>query len=362
MTEKEKMIAGQLYFPGDPQLTSEHMQCQSLCQKFNRLDSADEAGRSATLQQIFGKLGEGCWVEQSLHCDYGYNISVGNNFYSNFDCIFLDVCPITIGNNCMIAPRVCFYTATHPLNPYLRTSALECGKPITVGDNVWIGGNAVINPGVTIGNNVVVASGAVVVKDVPDNVVVGGNPARVLKKVPELPEGKPVLETQRLLLREMTPGDLEGLRAILQDEETMYAYEHAFSDDEVDQWLRKQLRRYGQYGFGLWAMIEKATGEFVGQAGLTMQETDGGEVLEVGYLLNKSRWHMGYATEAAKACKDYAFQELKADRVTSIIRDNNLASRRVAERNGMTEDGVLVKHYYNMEMPHIIYAAYRNEI
>lgn len=129
------------------------------------------------------KLVTEAYIEPTFRCDYGYNIFLGNNFFANFDCVMLDVCPIRIGDNCMLAPGVHIYTATHPIDPVARNSGAELGKPVTIGNNVWIGGRAVINPGVTIGDNVVVASGAVVTKDVPDNVVVGGNPARIIKKL-----------------------------------------------------------------------------------------------------------------------------------------------------------------------------------
>ncbi len=132
---------------------------------------------------MFGSTGESIYLEPNLRCDYGYNIHVGENFYANFDCVFLDVCEIRIGDNCFIAPGVHIYTATHPLDPNERSSGVEYGKPVKIGNNVWIGGRAVINPGVTIGDNVVIASGAVVTKDVPDNVVVGGNPAKIIKPI-----------------------------------------------------------------------------------------------------------------------------------------------------------------------------------
>lgn len=166
-----------------------------------------------------------------------------------------------------------------------------------------------------------------------------------------------ILETARLYLRELCLSDFPALCKILQDEDVMYAYEHAFSDAEVTAWLQNQLRRYREYGFGLWAVILKDTDEVIGQCGLTLQPTPQGEVLEIGYLFQKAYWHKGYATEAAQACKAYAFNTLRAKEVYSIIRENNYASRHVAERNGMTEKGKFIKHYYGMDMPHILYSA-----
>ncbi|RYD33414.1 MAG: sugar O-acetyltransferase, partial [Verrucomicrobiaceae bacterium] len=135
------------------------------------------------LDELLGNCPEGTYIESSFKCDYGYNIHLGENFYANYDLIILDVCEVTIGKNCMIGPRVSIYTAGHPLDAETRISGLEFGKPVVIGDNVWIGGNAVINPGVTIGDNVVIAAGAVVTKDVPDNVVVAGIPAKVIREV-----------------------------------------------------------------------------------------------------------------------------------------------------------------------------------
>lgn len=164
-----------------------------------------------------------------------------------------------------------------------------------------------------------------------------------------------IIETERLILRKMDNGDYSALCKILQDEDVMYAYEHAFSDDEVDEWLKKQLVRYETDGIGLWAVVLKENGEVIGQCGLTKQLWWGENIVEVGYLFRKDFWHKGYATEAAVACKDYAFNRLGEKRVFSIIRDLNLPSRRVALRNGMKVCGVQVKHYYGIDMPHLIY-------
>ena len=166
-----------------------------------------------------------------------------------------------------------------------------------------------------------------------------------------------ILETKRLLLRELEESDFAALCRTLQDKDAMYAYEHAFSDEEVHQWLARQMRRYREDGFGLWAVILKETGDFIGQCGLTKQPVDNTQVTEIGYLLQRDHWHNGYATEAALACKDYAFSVLGEQEVYSIIRPENTASIRVAERLGMTYRKTIVKHYYGMDMPHAVYMA-----
>lgn len=170
-----------------------------------------------------------------------------------------------------------------------------------------------------------------------------------------------ILETERLRLREIEEEDYDALCFMLRDAEVMYAYEHAFSEEEAWDWLRRQRERYRRDGFGLWAVIRKADGVLIGQCGLTMQPWQGRMVPEVGYLFCKDVWHQGYATEAARAARDYAFSALSLEEVWSIIRVNNLPSRRVAERNGMQVRGQIVKHYYGMEMPHVGYSVRREE-
>lgn len=168
-----------------------------------------------------------------------------------------------------------------------------------------------------------------------------------------------ILETDRLYLREMNQDDFLSLCRILQDDETMYAYEGAFSDAEVQEWLDRQISRYQKWNFGLWAVILKETDEMIGQCGLTMQPWNDEEVLEIGYLFERLYWHKGYATEAAKACKKYAFEILNADEVCSIIRNTNNASQQVAIRNGMVVKDSWTKHYRGVDMPHYRYVAYR---
>ena len=172
-----------------------------------------------------------------------------------------------------------------------------------------------------------------------------------------------ILETERLFLRKMDQNDYDALCRILQDEATMYAYEGAFNDEEVQQWLDRQLMRYEKYGFGLWAVVLKETGEMIGQCGLTMQPwAEKEEVLEIGYLFERRYWHNGYATEAAIACKHYAFDVLGADEVCSIIRDTNTASQNVAIRNGMTVKDTWTKHYRSVDIPHYRYAVQRGKL
>lgn len=164
------------------------------------------------------------------------------------------------------------------------------------------------------------------------------------------------LETERLYLRELQQSDICSLNKILQDEETMYAYEGAFSDQEVQSWLDQQIDNYQRDGFGLWAVVLKSTDEMIGQCGLTRQFFAEQSVLEVGYLLQKAYWHKGYAIEAAKACKQYAFEQLSVQEVFSIIRDTNTASQKVAERNGMIYRGSFIKQFRGVEMPHYVYS------
>lgn len=182
-TEKEKMLNAELYDPADTELVKERENARRLTRLFNQSLEAEHNERDELLKELFGSTGDNIDIEPNFSCDYGYNIHVGDNFYANFDCVILDVCKVRVGDNCFIAPGVHIYTATHPLNPNERIAGREFGKPVTIGDNVWIGGKAVINPDIKIGDNVVVASGAVVTKDVPDNVVVGGNPAMVIKEL-----------------------------------------------------------------------------------------------------------------------------------------------------------------------------------
>lgn len=168
-----------------------------------------------------------------------------------------------------------------------------------------------------------------------------------------------ILETERLYLREMNHNDFGDLAEMLQNPKVMYAYEHDFSDNDVQEWLERQIERYKKYGFGLWAIVLKDTGEMIGQAGLTMQPYKNTEVLEIGYLLKESFWRLGYAREAAMGCKKYAFEKLNRDKACSIIKADNLASIRVAESIGMLKEDEFITQYYNGGMLHFLYSVYR---
>ena len=187
MTEREKMISGGLYWAGDPELAAARLRAKTLCRLINATLGTEE-GREELMRALFGSVGQGAWVEPSFYCDYGFNIHVGKGFYANHGCVFLDCAPITIGDDCMLGPRVTLTTATHPLQARRRCGldgepALESAAPITIGDQVWIGAGAVVNPGVTIGDRAVIASGAVVTRDVPPDALVAGVPAAVKKHI-----------------------------------------------------------------------------------------------------------------------------------------------------------------------------------
>lgn len=182
-TNKENMLAGKLYLAGGEELAKEAKKSRMLTRLFNNTTEEQIEYRTQLLKQLFESTGESIYIEPPFRCDYGSNITVGNNFYANFDCIILDIAKVTIGDNVFFAPRVGVYTAGHPIDADVRNTLLEFGKPITIGNNVWVGANATINPGVHIGNNVIIGSGSVVTKDIPDNVIAVGNPCRVLREI-----------------------------------------------------------------------------------------------------------------------------------------------------------------------------------
>ena len=181
-TEKEKMLAGELYDALDPELSRDRARCHDLCQTLNATRENQEQ-RQELISQLLGQESD-ITIQPPFFCDYGENIKVGKNVYFNFNCVVLDVAQVTIGDNVLIGPSVQIYTATHPLGAAERREGLESGEPITIGDDVWIGGGAIICPGVTIGDRSVIGAGSVVTRNIPSDVVVAGNPAKVIRELP----------------------------------------------------------------------------------------------------------------------------------------------------------------------------------
>jgi maltose O-acetyltransferase len=182
-SEKHKMLAGQLYDPNDPELVAERLRARALCQALAALPAAaPQQERADLLAQLFGAPTDAC-VTPPFFCDYGRNIALGRNVYFNFNCVVLDVCPVTIGSNVLFGPAVQVYTASHPMGAAERRAGLEFGKPVTIGDDVWLGGGAIVCPGATIGAGAVIGAGSVVAGAVPAGVLAAGNPCRVIRAV-----------------------------------------------------------------------------------------------------------------------------------------------------------------------------------
>jgi maltose O-acetyltransferase len=181
-SERQKMLAGDLYDPLDPELVSARVRARDLCQALNATREADEAGRRRILVDLFGAGGDSVWMQPPFFCDYGSHISLGTRVFFNFNCVVLDVCAVRVGDFTLFGPAVQIYTATHPLEAELRRTR-EFGKPVTIGSDVWVGGGAIICPGVTIGSRSVVGAGSVVTRDIPDDVFAAGNPCRVVRQL-----------------------------------------------------------------------------------------------------------------------------------------------------------------------------------
>lgn len=183
MTEMEKLRNGTYYVMEDTEIASIQHRAIALCQQFNSLSVTEEDARDKVLRQLFGSVGKNLSIKPGFMCDMGINIHIGDNFLTNYNVTILDMAPVTIGNNTWLGPNVGLYAVAHPMDAAGREKRLGVAKPITIGNNVWIGGNSVVLMGVTIGNNAIVGAGSVVTHDIPDNAVVVGNPARVIKFV-----------------------------------------------------------------------------------------------------------------------------------------------------------------------------------
>jgi maltose O-acetyltransferase len=184
-SEKDRMLAGELYDPQDPQLLAERRQARLTVKAFNDTRDDEQEERVRLLRSLIPAAGRGVWIEPPFYCDYGSNITLGAGVFFNFNCVILDVAPVRIGSRVLFGPAVQIYAATHPLSAAARRTGRESGKPVEIGDDVWVGGGAVICPGVRIGARSVIGAGSVVTRDIPEGVFAGGNPCRVIREIGE---------------------------------------------------------------------------------------------------------------------------------------------------------------------------------
>lgn len=183
MTQMERMKAGQLFWNSDEEIKAAKKRARMLADAFNATTEEEPQRRLELLKELLGGCGDDIFIKPPFHCDYGFHIHVGKKFFANFQCVMLDAAPITIGDNCLMGPQTCLYTVNHPMDAETRNADYVYGEPITIGDNVWFGGNCVVLSGITIGDNAVIGAGSVVTKDVPAFAVVAGNPAKVIRRL-----------------------------------------------------------------------------------------------------------------------------------------------------------------------------------
>lgn len=195
MSEIELMLAGKLHHFDDAELNELSKKAELLIERYNSTAATDDDTRTEILNELLGKVEGWCAIKPPFRCDYGKFIEIGDGSFLNYDCIILDACKVKIGRHVLIGPRTCIYSATHPLYAPVRTAGYDISKPVTICDNVWLGGNVVVNPGVTIGEGTVIGSGSVVTKDIPPNVIAAGNPCRVIRELTD--EDRIYWETQR---------------------------------------------------------------------------------------------------------------------------------------------------------------------
>ena len=182
-TEKEKMLNGELYDAMDPQLSGERRRARELCKALNDSHDKEQALRETIIRELFGGAGEAIWIEPPFYCDYGANITLGDNVFFNFNCVILDPAAVVIGSNVLCGPAVQIYTAAHPMSPIKRRAGREFARPVAIGSDVWLGGGVIILPGVRIGSRSVIGAGSLVTRDIPEDVFAAGNPCRVVRQI-----------------------------------------------------------------------------------------------------------------------------------------------------------------------------------
>ncbi len=230
-SEKEKMLAGELFDPRDPELSRERERCREIFRRFNATPESQKDETQRLLGELFGKATD-AWIQQPFFCDYGTNITLGTGVFFNFNCVVLDVAPVTIGDHVLVGPAVQIYTATHPVDPVERRSGLESGKPVSIGSDVWLGGGVIICPGVTIGDRAVIGAGSVVVRDIPADAVAAGNPARVIRMLAPASENAPAIT-----IRTETPADHAAITAV-----TVEAFKTLELSGHTEQFIIAALR------------------------------------------------------------------------------------------------------------------------
>jgi maltose O-acetyltransferase len=183
VTEKDKMLSGEMYDATDPQLTAERRRARDLCKALNESHGSEQELRERIIRELFGTAGDAIWIEPPFYCDYGSNITLGSKVYFNFNCVILDPAPVIIGSNVLFGPGVQVYTAAHPMNASDRRTWREFAQPVKIGSDVWVGGGAILCPGVRIGSQSVIGAGSVVTDDIPEDVFAAGNPCRLIRRL-----------------------------------------------------------------------------------------------------------------------------------------------------------------------------------
>ena len=183
VTEKQKMLASKMYNAADPELTAERQRARDLCRQLNSLPHSEQIQRDRIIRELLGDTGDEIWIETPFYCDYGANITLGRKVFFNFNCVVLDPAPVTIGSNVLFGPAVQIYTATHPIDAFERRTWREYARPVAIGSDVWVGGGAIINPGVSIGSRSVIGAGSVVTRNIPADVFAAGNPCRIIRRL-----------------------------------------------------------------------------------------------------------------------------------------------------------------------------------